>query len=128
MLETGILGERTITVTEELSAKNMKSGELMVYATPAMIALMEETAYKSVSEYLEEGQGTVGISMNVKHTAATPVGMQVTCKTQLTQVDGRRLVFQVSASDESGEIGTGIHERFIVTNESFQNKANSKLK
>lgn len=128
MLEKGILGKNEITVTEELSASKMKSGELMVYATPAMIALMEETAYKSVSDYLESGQGTVGISMDVKHIAATPMGMKVKCNTELIEVDGRRLVFKVSARDEAGEIGQGIHERFIVNNDSFQNKANSKLK
>ena len=73
MLEKGIRGEQTVVVTKELSAKEMGSGELMVYATPAMIALMEKTAYTSVASELEEGMGTVGTLMNVSHIAASPM-------------------------------------------------------
>lgn len=127
MLETGIIGEKSIIVTEELTAKAMKSGELMVYATPAMIALIEEAAYQSVSGELEEGAGTVGTLMNVEHVSASPVGMQITAKTELVEVDGRRLVFRVEAYDEAGIIGKGVHERFIIQNEKFQNKTDGKL-
>lgn len=127
MLEAGLTGEREIIVTEENTAKAMKSGELDVFATPAMIALMEETAYKSVGDELEAGMGSVGTLMNVKHLAASPVGMRIRCKSELTQVDGRRLVFRVEAYDESGLIGEGVHERFIVDNQKFQRKADAKL-
>lgn len=127
MLEKGIKGTGECIVTEELSAKKMGSGELMVYATPAMIALMEKTAYTSVSSYLEEGMGSVGTLMNVEHIAASPIGMKITCKSELMQVDGRRLVFHVEAFDEKGLIGKGSHERFIVANEKFQSKADGKL-
>ena len=104
----------------------MKSGELKVYATPSMIALMEQAAYTSVAGELEEGQGTVGTLMNVSHISATPVGMEVTAKSELVKVDGRKLVFHVEAYDERGKIGEGEHERFIIDNEKFQNKADNK--
>lgn len=126
MLEVGIKGKREITVTEEVMAKAVGSGELNVYATPAMIALMEETAYKSVAGELEDGMGSVGTKMEVTHVSATPLGMRVTCETELVQVDGRKLVFSVKAYDEKGLIGEGMHERFVVQNEKFQAKADSK--
>lgn len=91
-----------------------------------MIALMEQAAYTSVAGELEEGQGTVGTLMNVSHISATPVGMEVTAKSELVKVDGRKLVFHVEAYDERGKIGEGEHERFIIDNEKFQNKADNK--
>ena len=127
MLEAGIKGTKEIMVTNENIAKTMGSGTLDVFATPAMIALMENTAYESVASELEEGSGTVGTALNVKHVAATPVGMKVTCETELIKVDGRALTFSVKAFDEKGLIGEGEHERFIVFNEKFQEKADAKL-
>ena len=125
-MEIGIIGTQTIMVTEEKTAKAMGSGELNVFATPAMIALMENTAYKSVAEFLEPGQGTVGTLMNVSHVAATPMGMQITCETKLVEIDRRRFVFEVKASDEKGLIGEGTHERFIVDNAKFMARAEAK--
>lgn len=127
MLEAGIKGTKKIMVTNENTAKTMGSGTLDVFATPAMIALMENTAYESVAAELEEGSGTVGTALNVKHVAATPIGMKVTCETELIKVDGRALTFSVKAFDEKGLIGEGEHERFIVFNEKFQAKADAKL-
>ena len=127
MLEAGIKGTKESMVTNENTAKTMGSGTLDVFATPAMIALMENTAYESVASELEEGSGTVGTALNVKHVAATPVGMKVTCETELIKVDGRALTFSVKAFDEKGLIGEGEHERFIVFNEKFQAKADAKL-
>ncbi len=126
MLQTGIKGKKELMVTDENTAKTMGSGALNVFATPAMIALMEETAWTSVQSELEEGSGTVGTALNVKHVSATPVGMKVTCETELVKVDGRALVFSVKAYDEAGLIGEGEHERFIVFNEKFQSKADAK--
>ncbi|MCU6762444.1 Uncharacterised protein [uncultured Roseburia sp.] len=128
MLETGIKGKDTVKVVSENTAAAVGSGTLLVFATPAMIALMEKTACNSVMPFLEEGCGTVGTMLNVKHMAATPVGMTVTCESELIETDGRRLVFKVTASDEAGVIGEGTHERFIVNNEKFQNKADQKGK
>ena len=127
MLEAGIKGTGSVEVVRENTAAAVGSGMLEVFATPMMIALMEKTACESVAPYLEEGSGTVGTELNVKHVAATPIGMQVTCETELVEVDGRRLVFHVKASDEAGLIGEGTHERFIINNEKLQSKANGKL-
>lgn len=127
MLEKGIKGRQEVMVEDSNTAKALGSGTLNVFATPAMTALMEKTAWMSVAPYLDEGAGTVGTLLNVKHMAPTPVGMKVICETELTEVDGRRLVFHVKAMDESGVIGEGEHERFIIQNEKFQAKADSKL-
>lgn len=127
MLEVGIKGRKEIVVTKEKTAKSMCSGALDVFATPAMIALMENTAFESVANLLDPGCGTVGTALNVKHVSATPVGMKVTCETELIKVDGRALTFSVKAYDEVGLIGEGEHERFIIFEEKFQKKANDKL-
>ncbi len=126
MLETGIKGQVEFTAEESGSAKAMGSGALDVLATPKMIAMLEKAAWESVQPYLEEGCGTVGTLMNVSHDAATPLGMKVTCTSELVEIDGKKLVFQVEAFDEKGHIGGGMHERFIVNNERFQSKTNSK--
>lgn len=125
-MQTGITGKQTITVTEDKTARVMGSGTLPVYATPCMIALMENTASMSVEPELEAGQGTVGTLVQVKHTAATPVGMEVTCETKLIEVDRKRLVFEVRAYDAAGVIGEGTHERFIIDNDRFMEKAEAK--
>lgn len=114
-------------VTENDTAKAFGSGELLVLATPRMIALMEECSYKCVSESLEVGSSTVGTSLNVKHLSATPVGMEVTVEAEITEIDGRRVCFSVKAYDECGLIGEGTHERFIVYSEKFTAKTYSKL-
>ena len=125
-MEPGIKGRMEITVTPELSAKNVGSGLVDVFATPSMVALMENTANSSVLPYLEEGQGTVGVSLNITHDAATPVGMKVWCESELIKVEGRKLTFKVEAFDEKERIGGGTHERFIIYTERFQAKANAK--
>lgn len=125
-LKAGIAGKQSVMVTEEMTAKKLGSGELPVLATPKMIALMENTAYQSVAPYLEEGQGTVGTHISVKHLAATPVGMEVNIETELKEVDRKRLVFMVKAYDAAGCIGEGEHERFIIDNQRFLKKAEEK--
>lgn len=125
-MDTGIKGRQEQTVTDELTAAQVGSGVVRVFATPMMIALMEKTSSQSVAPYLEEGESTVGTLINVSHVAATPVGMQVRCETELIEVDRRRLVFKVAAYDERGLIGEGTHERFIINIDKFQAKANAK--
>ena len=125
MLEAGIKGRQEVMVEEGNCASAVGSG-LKVFATPAMIALMEKTAWMSVAPELGEGEGTVGTLLNVTHDAPTPIGMKVWCESTLEEVDGRRLVFSVEAFDEKGRIGGGRHERFIVGNEKFQAKADRK--
>ena len=126
MLQIGKKGHLEKTVTKELSAKVWGSGAVDVYATPCMIALVEETAWRSVQDELEPGQATVGTKLDVAHLAATPIGMRVWCETELVEIDRRRLVFAVTAYDEAGKIGEGTHERFIVDVDRFQAKANAK--
>ena len=126
MLEIGIKGSGEAMVTEALTAKAMGSGELPVYATPAMAALIEETAWKSVAPALEPGQGTVGTKLDISHLAATPLGRKVRCETELIEIDRRRLVFSAAVYDEAGKIGEGTHERFIVDNERFLAKADGR--
>lgn len=125
-MEKGIKFSIERKVTEHMTARVMGSGTLDVFATPSMIALIEETAWRSVAPQLESGMATVGTLLNVSHVAPTPVGMTVKCETELTEVDGRRLVFSVKVSDECGEIGRGTHERFIINEEKFQKKADAK--
>ena len=115
-------------VTPELTAARIGSGLVEVFATPMMIALIEQTCLESVLPYLEEGQGTVGTLVNVTHSAATPVGMRVWCDSELVEVDRRRLVFAVKAYDECGPIGEGTHERFVIDSAKFQAKIDAKGK
>ncbi len=126
MLETGIKGKQVLTVDRTNTADAYKSGELTVFATPAMIALMEYTASQSVAKELADGQSTVGTLVNVKHLAATPVGMEITCISELVEIDRRRLVFRVQASDARGVIGEGVHERFIIEKDRFLEKTYGK--
>ena len=126
MLKTGIKGSGQAVVTEELTAGAMGSGELPVYATPALCLLAEETAWRSVAAFLEPGQGTVGTRLEIAHIAATPLGGHVRCETELTELDRRRLTFSVTVWDEAGKIAEGTHERFVVDNERFLRKANER--
>ena len=126
MVQNGIKGYQEDFVTEDKLAKNVGSGLVRVYATPQMIALIEKTAALSVEPYLEDGQSTVGTLVNVTHCAATPAGMKVHAETELVEVDRRKLTFKVSAYDERGLIGEGVHERFIIDIAKFQAKADSK--
>ena len=127
MLTTGIKGKLERTVTPELTAEALGSGLLPVFATPAVVALAEETAWKSVAPELEEGQGTVGTRMELSHIAATPVGMAVRCETELIEIDRRKLVFAIEVFDEKEKIAEGRHERFIIDNAKFLGKAQGKL-
>jgi len=125
-MEIGIKGRIETVVDKTNTAKFAGSGELDVFATPSMVAIMEQAAQSSVAPYLEDGQGTVGTKLCVSHDSATPLGMRVWAESVLTECDGRRLVFEVRAYDEAGLIGQGIHERFIIFNERFLEKVNSK--
>ena len=126
MLSVGIKGNLERTVTEDLTAEALGSGLLPVFATPAAVALAEETAWRSVAGELEEGQGTVGTLMELAHIAATPLGMKVRCETELVEVDRRKLVFTVKIYDEKEKVAEGRHERFIIDNAKFLSKAESK--
>lgn len=125
-LKVGIKGEASDKVTEFNTAVAYGNTVVNVYASPAMIGLMEKAALTSVLPCLKEGMTTVGTRFEVKHLAATPVGMNVVARSTLVEVDGKRMLFEVEAYDDMEKIGTGIHERFIVKLEGFLKRAEIK--
>ena len=118
-LKPGIRGRMEITVQARDTAIAYGSGLVEVFATPAMIALMENTAHTSLSSFLSQEQLTVGTEVNIKHIKATGLGKKVWAESELLETDGKRLVFRVEAFDEDGKIGFGNHTRYIVDREKF---------
>ncbi len=127
MLNTGLRYTKSETVTETNTAASMGSGLLPVYATPAMILLIESACAECAAPELEAGMTTVGTKLDIAHVAATPIGLEVRCECELCEIDRRRLVFDVKVYDKAGLIGEGRHERFVVASEKFMEKANGKL-
>lgn len=127
-LVAGIRGHAETRVCQENTAEALGSGALPVFATPSMIALMEMASQLSVQPYLEPGQGTVGVHLDVSHLAATPIGMDVRAEAELLEVDRRMLTFRVEAWAGDEKIGEGTHRRCIVYNERFMEKALAKRK
>ena len=125
-LPIGLKGLAETLVTEENTAAAMGSGLLPVFATPAMLALMEQAAASSVQPFLPEGQGTVGTRLEVSHLAATPIGLTVRAESELIAVDRRKLRFAVRAWAGEELIGEGEHERFVIDNARFLEKALAK--
>jgi fluoroacetyl-CoA thioesterase len=125
-LTIGLTGEAVMQVETGNTAMEVGSGSVPVFATPMLVALMENAAINAIRDDLPPGQTTVGIKIDVAHTAATPIGMTVNARAELTVVDGRRLIFTVTARDESGEVGHGSHERFMVDEEKFLAKIRAK--
>ena len=121
-MEIGLKYESQTGVSEANTAATLGSGDMAVFATPAMVALMENAAMLAVKESLPEGSATVGTQMNTSHIKASPLGATITASAELTAVDGRRLTFAVKAWDEKGVIGEGEHTRFIVDRERFLSK------
>ena len=126
-IKIGMTGEVTTMAEREDTALEVGSGSLLVYATPCMVALMEGAACEAIASGLEETETSVGIELNVRHTAATPVGMEVRATAEVTEVDGKIITFSLRAFDESGEIGQGTHKRAVVNTQRFLDKAYAKL-
>ena len=126
-LKVGEKNSVELVVTESDTALAMKSGSLKVLATPKLICLVEEAAATLAEKFLPAEYTSVGISVDVKHIAPTPVGLKVRVEVELTEVDGRKLTFAVNASDAEGAVLNGRHDRFIVNREKFQSKANMKV-
>ena len=126
-LRPGLEGHAETMVEAADTALEVGSGDLVVYATPCLAAMMEGAACACLEGLLPEEQTSVGIRLDLRHTAATPVGMAVSAKAVLTAVEGKKLTFEITASDEAGEIGTATHERVIVNTERFLQKTYDKL-
>lgn len=121
-IKVGLSFETEKPVGQQDSATYYGSGMVDVFATPAMIALMEKTALECINHLLPEGFTTVGIEIHVQHMKATPIGKKVNCKAIVTDVDRKKIVFEVIAEDESGKIGFGTHTRFIIDEAEFMAK------
>lgn len=126
-ITVGIKGEAATLVEREDTAKEVGSGDLLVYATPCMVALMEGAACEAIAGALSDTQTTVGTALNIEHVSATPVGLEVRAEAEVTAVEGKVITFDVRAFDESGEIGKGTHNRVIVNSQKFLEKAYNKL-
>ena len=122
MLEKGLSAQSRTTVTAANTAATMGSGDLGVFATPSMVALMEHAAMTAVAAVLPEGSSTVGAEMNVTHIKPSGLGAEITATAVLTGVEGRKLTFNVGACDAEGMIGEGVHVRYVVDREKFMAK------
>ena len=126
-ITVGMKGEVSTLVEKEDTALEVGSGSLLVYATPCMVAIMEGAACEAITAALPEEKTSVGISLNISHLAATPVGLEVRAEAEVTEVDGNTITFQVTAYDETGKIGEGTHKRALVTTQRFLDKTYAKL-
>ena len=126
-IEIGMQAEVSTLVEKEDTADMVGSGSLLVYATPCMAALMEGAACEAIEAGLAENETSVGIELNLKHTAATPVGMEVRATAIVNAVEGKIITFEIKAYDESGEIGSATHKRAVVNPQRFLDKTYAKL-
>jgi fluoroacetyl-CoA thioesterase len=126
-LKPGLTGTAEIVVGTRDTAPHVGSGKIGVLATPIMVNLMEAAALQAVERFMPPGHQTVGTHLDVKHFAATPVGMRVVARAELVKVDGRTLIFQIRAEDEREAIGEGMHERLIINVERFDARMQRKL-
>lgn len=109
------------------TAKEVGSGDLLVYATPCMVALMEGAACEAIAGCLKDTETTVGTALHLEHTSPTPVGLEVRAEAEVTGVEGKVITFAVTAYDEAGQIGHGTHQRVLVNSQRFLDKCYSKL-
>ena len=126
-ITVGMKGEVFTLAEREDTAKEVGSGDLLVYATPCMVALMEGAACEAIANCLKDTETTVGTALNIEHISATPVGLEVRAEAEVTAVEGKVITFAVSAYDEAGQIGKGTHKRVIVNSQKFLEKAYDKL-
>ncbi len=122
----GVTNKHQFTVTENHTAITLESGNANVLSTPYLVAMLEKAAHELCFPYLEDGTATVGTEMNLKHLAATPVGMKVTVSATVTEWEGRKIVFSLEAYDEAEKIAEGTHTRFVVMKEKFQTRCDAK--
>ena len=127
-LKPGLSGDSEIVVGTRDTAPHVGSGKIGVLATPIMVNLMEAAALQAVERFMPAGHQTVGTHLDVKHFAATPVGMKVRAHAELVKVEGRTLTFRISAEDEREPIGEGVHERLVINVERFDQRMQKKMK
>ena len=125
-LKPGLVGEAKEVVTEKLTAAAYASGLVPAFATPAMIALMENASVDAIQKALQAGQTSVGIEISIKHLAATPLGMNVRARSEVTGVEGRRVTFKIEAWDDKEKIGEGTHQRMVVDEARFNERIKQK--
>lgn len=125
-LKIGMTGEASVIVNADNIALKFGSSTVNVYATPAMVGLMEKASVNAVEGYLPEGYATVGTKIEIRHMTATPIGMKVTAKAEVIEIDGLKIKFKVGAFDEREKIGDGTHNRYIVKLSDFIKKAEGK--
>ncbi len=123
----GLKGEAKTMAEREDTALEVGSGSLLVYATPCMVALMEGAACEAITDCIPEDKTSVGTALEISHISATPVGLEVWAEAEVTAVDGNTITFQVTAFDEAGKIGEGVHKRVVVSTQRFLDKTYSKL-
>jgi predicted thioesterase len=127
-IRVGLVAEASTRVENPLLATTMGSGSVAVYATPAMVALMEAAAVCALAPVLPEGESSVGIALDVKHVAATPPGKHVRARAEVIEVDGRKVTFRVEAWDEVERIGQGTHTRYLIDVERFMERVEGKAR
>ncbi|MCL2847348.1 MAG: thioesterase family protein [Firmicutes bacterium] len=115
----GVCGEVSTVVTHNNTAIALGSGDLPVFSTPSMIALMEEASAKLLQTFLEDSASSVGTAVNIEHLSASGLGVAITATAKIQEIDGRKVVFIVTAKDENNEIGRGVHTRFIIDKAKF---------
>lgn len=126
-ITVGMKGIVESCVEREDTAKEVGSGDLLVYATPCMVALMDGAACEAIADCMGENQTTVGTMLNIEHISATPVGLEVRAEAEVTEVAGKVITFDVKAFDEAGEIGHGTHKRVVINTQKFLDKTYGKL-
>ena len=126
-IQVGMKGQVSSFVEREDTALEVGSGNLLVYATPCMVALMEGAACEAISAALPEDKTSVGTELNISHLAATPVGMDIRAEAEVIAVEGSAITFQVTAYDEAGKIGEGTHKRAVISIQKFLDRTYAKL-
>lgn len=127
VIEIGMKGKASTLAEREDTAQEVGSGSLLVYATPCMAALMEAAACEAIEKGLAEEETSVGIELNLQHTSATPVGLEVWAEAEVTAVEGKIITFTIQAFDEAGPIGSATHKRAVVNSQRFLDKTYAKL-
>lgn len=126
-ITVGLKGEARTLAEREDTAQAVGSGSLLVYATPCMVALMEGAACEAIAGCIPEDKTSVGTYMEIRHISATPVGMEVWAEAEVTALEGSTVTFQVTAYDEAGKIGEGVHKRAVINTQRFLDKTYGKL-